>query len=338
LTLKVGIINVEGWYFPQTFARILKDLPEVELVSVAHMDARDEDMKIYNAGYTKDRFAREFGVKLYREEELEAVCVCGQYVRHADYVEMAAKNGVHVFIEKPMAVTMEDAGRIVEAGKKYGVIMATGEMFRFSEALREARERIEKGEIGRPISARVMHQHGNMFHLDPRHWYLNVANGGPELSLGWYTADLIGWFMGFDVTRVFAEYGNFRTKGSPYMDNGKALVRFKNGCIGSMDIYFSVEWPLPSAEVEVIGTEGSLVATESAFGNHYTLYKKEGPITVQKAQRDREMEELRHWVNACINKTRPEIPAEDGRRITEIALAWREAVKTKQPVNLPLKM
>jgi len=345
LTLKVGIIGVAGWFYPQTYARILKRIGEVKLVSAAHLGASDDYIRITTPGYTKDSYAEEFEVKLYKDpeemiekEELAAVCICGEYRLKANYIEMAAETGVDIFVAKPPATTIEEMDRILEAERKNNVKISVADPGRFSNMFSEVHSRVEDSEIGELISMRVLHQHGKLA-INPDHWYLKEENGGPELSLGWYTASLLRWFINSEAIRVFAEYDNFATEGSPFMDNGKALVRFENGSVGSMDIYFSVEWPFKWMEVELMGTEGSIIATESRFERHYSIYGNEGvtsSVWDPPAPLERETNEIKDWIETCIDKTKPKFSVEEAKRVLKICLAWRESAKNNQPMLLSM--
>jgi len=138
--------------------------------------------------------------------------------------------------------------------------------------------------------------------------------------------------------RVFAEYGNYMTEWAPFMDNGKALVRFKDGTIGSMDVCFSTEWPYPHTVVELMGREGSLILrlTEANW-TECTIYKESGLTTHRGSQEDAIAGEMKSWVRACLDKTEPEMSAEEAMKVLELCIGWKESAKTGQPVCLPLK-
>lgn len=345
MVLKVGVIDFAGWFYPTEYMKVLKKLDDVELVSAAFLTS-EEYMKKVN-GYGRHHYVKEFGVKLYEDidemiqkEALDAVCIFGEYSKKADHVEIAAKNGVDIFTTKPPAVTMIEMRRIVEAGRKNGVAITVPDHTRFYSTFREVHTKVREGLIGKLISARVAHQHGHLRYerMDPDHWYLKVENGGPEISLGWYTAGMLEWFMQSEPIRVFAEYGNYMTEWYPFMDNGKATVRFKDGSIGSMDIYFSTEWPYLGTDVELMGTEGSLILriTEDHW-IEYTIYKRSGIIKYRSKPEDAINAEMNSWVKSCIEKTESELSAEQAMKVLELCVAWKKSAETNRPVHLPLQ-
>jgi len=210
---------------------------------------------------------------------------------------------------------------------------------RFNGAIREVRDRVRNGEIGKLVCARVLHQHGHVQPEDmpPEHWYRKVENGGPEISLGWYCSGLLQWLVDSQPVRAFAEYDNYMTEWWPHMDNGKGLVRFADGAIGSMDVYFSTEVPYPTTEVELVGREGNIVlrVAETSW-TEYSLYKASGVTTHRARQSDSIYEEMRSWVRALNGQGPFEMPAEEAAIVLELCVAWKESAKTGQPVTLPL--
>jgi predicted dehydrogenase len=366
LVLRVGVIGLDGWFFPQTYAKVLTQASSVRLISGAHLGVTDEKLEISTPGYNKERFAKEFHIKLYdsiekmiQKEQLEAVVICGEYCRKADYVEEAAENGVDILLEKPPASTMDDMDRIVRAEQKNKVKVAVATARPYAEfgsgvLFKEAYRKIKEGIIGNPLCIRMVRQHGKLYledDLNPYfwepfnsdHWYLKKENRGPELSLGWYASDFLRWFMGSEVIRVYAEYENYITPKSPFMDNGKATVKFKNGSIGSVDLYFSVEWPFPLTSVEIVGTKGNMYAVLGHTEKTITIYNKEGIYSQvfpwDGANDDLLDYEVENWVKTLIERIplTPPLSAIEARSVLEVCIGWERSAKTNNVINLPLK-
>ena len=345
MALRVGIVDFAGWFYPAVYAEALAKLEQVQLVSAAFL-ASDKYMKKVNH-LGREHYVKEFGLKPYeaieamvQKEKLDAVCMFGEYSRKADHIEVAAGCGVHVFTTKPPATTMDQMRRIVEAGQNNGVSITVPEHTRFNGAIRQVREEVRNGQIGNLICARALHQHGPLQPelLDPEHWYRREENGGPEISLGWYTAGLLEWFIDSEPVRAFAEYDNYMTDWLPFMDNGKGMVRFKDGTIGSMDLYFSTEYPYPTTELELVGQEGSIVLRVNETGwTEYSVYKPSGVTTHRSQQPDSIYEEMRSWVRALTGGGPFEMPAEEALKVLELCIAWKESARTHQPVSLPIE-
>jgi phthalate 4,5-cis-dihydrodiol dehydrogenase len=118
--------------------------PRVELVAAA--DPRAE---------ARERFVQDFGAKGYEtvgelcaDPEVEAVYVATPHQHHAEHAIAAASRGKHVLVEKPMALSLEEAGAMIEAARKARVFLMVGHSHSFDAPIRRAREIIASGDVG----------------------------------------------------------------------------------------------------------------------------------------------------------------------------------------------
>ena len=334
------IVGLQSVYWPNAFASCLSAIPDADLVACADL-GYDPALISISLGKAPAEYAAEYDLQLYHDpvemiqaEGLDAVCICTKNTEAVRLVEQVAPLGVAIYIAKPMATTLEAAERIVNAVREHGVIATSGTTERFDGGIREAYQRFKNGAIGELISIRALHQHGNINSFPYYDWYWEEAQGGPELSLIWYAADVVRWFAGSEVTRVYAEYDNYLSDRSPFMDNGKIILRFENRVMGSIDIYFSVDgFPMPAYEVELIGTEGAIRTQQSVYEG--TLFTKGGISNFYRLQNNNLLDEMTHWVECCQNKIDPDLTIEDAQRVIALCLACRQSAQTHAPVALP---
>ena len=158
-----------------------------------------------------------------------------------------------------------------------------------------------------------------------------------------YAADLLNWFLdagAHPAARTFAEYDTLNTPGYPWMDSGKAVVRYGRGKMGSMDIYYSVPCPAPPWEIEVGGRDGIL---RTNGGNYEGMIWRRGGLDRPRMEPfaptrdDTILAAISHVVAACEQRTPFEMDAEEGYRAIELCAAWKESAATHQPVDLPLR-
>ena len=337
--VRTGIVGLQSVFWPNAFANCLSTISNAELVACADLDY-DLNLISISLSKTPAEYAAAYDLRLYHDpvemiqkEGLDAVCICAKNTEVVHLVEQVAPLGVDIYIAKPMATTLEAAERIVKAVRENGVIATSGTTERFDGGIREAYRQFRDGAIGELISIRALHQHGSINSFPKDDWYWEEAQGGPELSLIWYAADVVRWFAGSEVTRVYAEYDNYLSDQSPFMDNGKIILRFENRVIGSIDIYFSVEgFRFPSYEVELVGTAGAIRTQQSVYEG--TLFTKEGARNFYRLQNNNLLDEMTHWVECCQNKTDPDLTIEDAQRVIELCLACRESAQTHTPVAL----
>ena len=340
-TIRTGIVGLQSVYWPHAFANCLSAISHAELVACADLDY-DPNLISISLGKTPAEYAAAYDLQLYHDplemiqkEGLNAVCICAKNTEAVRLVEQVAPLGVDIYIAKPMATTVEAAKRIVKAVREHGLVATSGTTERFDGGIREAYQQFKNGAIGELISIRALHQHGNINSFPRDDWYWEEAQGGPELSLIWYAADVVSWFAGSEVTRVYAEYDNYLSEHSPFMDNGKIILRFENRVIGSIDIYFSVTgFRFPTYEVELVGTIGAIRTQQSVYEG--TLFTKEGINNFYRIQNNNLLDEMTHWVECCQHKTDPDLTIEDAQRVLELCLACRQSAQTNTPIALPL--
>ena len=343
MALQIGIVGLATRFWPVALPQNLSALPNARLRAIATVGAADAEIQA-TAGISKQQYAERFHAKVYDgieemidAERLDTVVVCSRHSQHADHVERAAAKKVRICICKSMATSLRDADRIVAAGKKHGVPIAVGPGGRFEPQHLVAREIIESGRIGRPISLRIAHSHGTIDAFPPGDWYRLESEGGPELSLGWYVMDVLRALLPRRVTRVFAEYHNFTSPGSPFMDEGKVILRYEDDTMASCDMYFSNRFAFPTWELEVIGTKGAVRTHSGAPDDGVPrglLWTADGMQKLDVPDGSFWPADTAAWVNAFDRGEPPPIDAEEGRIITQISLACWESAKKKRPVDV----
>ncbi len=150
-----------------------------------------------------------------RDPEIDAVDICLPTPMHRDAAEAAFAAGKHVLLEKPIALTLEDAEAIIEAAERSGRIFMVGLVLRFWPEYVELQRRLTAGELGRPLSVSTMRlsppADWNDWLGDPR------RSGGVPVDLLIHDFDQMNWLLG-QPRRVFAR--------APVPDHVHALVEY----------------------------------------------------------------------------------------------------------------
>lgn len=212
-------------------------------------------------------FARRHGAERWttrREElladpEVTAVYVATEHHRHCEDVIAAAEAGKHVLCEKPMANSVADCRRMIEACRANGVALQIAYYRRYYPKLIRMKELLDAGAIGQPVNAQI--HFGSRVaeaQITPRNWRLNaeIAGGGALVDTGSHRLDLLCWFLG-EPERVgaFAE-----TQELPITapDLESLLIRMVNGVHATT----SHSYRSPSEDrFDIFGTHGLLSAT-----------------------------------------------------------------------------
>lgn len=313
--MRIGLFGLVDHYWCRALPESIRGVEGVSFVGVAALGTADTYLTEI-AGFTRAEFGQRFSVPVYdapedlvREQRPDAVFIATEHSRAVELVEVAARHRLHAYIAKPMASKPADLDRIVAAVRGAGIIATSGNTARFHPMLRAAWERVRAGDIGRLMSVHVMHQHGSIDDFRPAHWYRREGEGGPELSLAWYVVDLLTWFAQAPVKRVFAEYGNFASPDSPFMDEGKILLRFADGVMATADVHFAARWRSPTWGLEVVGDAGMIRVCEPyADGMRFA---PEGVASfVHPVVPGLLNAEVREWVRACRAQRDPEVTIE----------------------------
>lgn len=335
------MIGLSTLYWPIAIAEKLKRYSGVDFLSASTLGISESYIK-ETLGLASQEYADRFNIRLYEEpeemvkkENLDTVVITTRHTEHAFWAEKMAELGLNIFIPKTFATTISDADRIVEAQRKYNVKIAVGPSARFLPHFVSAKNAIENDAIGKPFSMRICHHHGTIDVFKPNDWYRDPKEGGPELSLGWYGIDLILYFMNDKVKRVFAEYDNFTSPNSPFMDCGRINMRMANGGIASFDMYFCNRVPYPSWQMEIIGPKG-VISIHRGEGNSnktvVSLDNANGYQTLPLPNQTKDWETF--WVEDFLNDRQPEISAEEARTITLISLSALESADKNCPVEV----
>ncbi len=226
--LRTGILGCGG--FAQVHAQIALDLPD-DLSLVAFCDRND-----WKARACAEKFAPDAAVftdhhALLDQTDLDLLIVCLPPYGHSDEVELAAQHGVHLLIEKPVALTSEAAWAMVEAAERATIKTQVGFMYRFGAAVerfKELQAADETGQIGM-MTARYF---CNALHAP--WWRMRDKSGGQTVEQVIHMFDLLRYLMG-DPVSVYSRQTNLFHKDVPdytVEDVSATVVNFAQGELG----------------------------------------------------------------------------------------------------------
>lgn len=197
---------------------------------------------------------------------LDAVSVCTSNDSHAEIAVKALDHGLHVLCEKPMAVTLEGAEKMVEAARKNGRILMIGQNQRLNGTHQRAHELIRKGEIGKVISFETVFAHSGpeTWSVDPgkNTWFFDKKKAvmGAMADLGSHKTDLIRFLLDDDIASVDAKIVTLDKRGSDGSliavdDNAFVIYEMKSGAVGTLRASWTNYGPENNSTV-IYGSEG----------------------------------------------------------------------------------
>ena len=306
-------------------------LPDVAVTWVADRDAARVEALAAKVGARATR----------REEEaiaaadVDAVVVAVPTQFHRPVTELAAAHGKHVFCEKPIARTIDDAEAMVAACRSAGVRLMIGHVVRFYPEYARIKTMLDErliGQIGVVRASRV--------NLNPgaeRVWYVDLERtGGLVVDMMIHDLDTLRWYFG-EVERVFA-HGLSYTPHQPTTDYALALLRFENGVIAHVE----ASWAHTRfrTAIELSGQHGTIrhdseksaairierTAPGDAPGSAWTTGSPvaEGPYQA----------EVRHFLARLEDGAPFLVEGAEAIRSLALALAVLDSIRTGRPVHL----
>jgi UDP-N-acetylglucosamine 3-dehydrogenase len=330
MALKAAVIGVGT--MGRNHARVYAQLEHATLVAAA-----DTDPKALEA------IARTYKVQTYTDYEqmldeakpdLVSVAVPTRF--HREVATVVLKRGVHVFLEKPIASTVEEGQKIVDCSRATGIKLAVGHIERFNPAVIALKEQLDAGQLGRifQIHARRVGP------FPPR-----IEDVGVVIDLATHELNLLEYLTGSQVQSVYAEIE--REIHARHEDLLTGILKFTDGAIGILDI----NWLTPTKirELSLIGERGMfsvnyLTQDLYFYENDYLNGNWEGfPIMgVSEGRKIRHtimrreplVAELESFAEAIKNNAEPQISGEEALRAVFLAQRLLESGQKHEVVRV----
>jgi len=296
----------------------------------------------------RDNIAARCGVPGFGslEEALEstrfdAVVITTPTFTHEPLTRQAAGAKLHVFCEKPMALSLAECDRMMEATGRAGVLLQLGFMRRFDPEFAAAAARIEAGEIGRPMILKSL-THGPGL---PPAWARDLhTSNGMLAEVNSHDWDTMRWLARSDYQRVYAEVSNFKgaergVTTEDFYDCALAQIRFESGALGVISGICPCEYGY-DARVEIVGERGILqigdlrgqavvVCTNRDQGLVTPIYR-----TWPERFAGAYVLEMRHFVECIRTGAQPRVSGEDGKWAVAGVLAATRSFREGRAVRL----
>ncbi|MBN1640873.1 MAG: Gfo/Idh/MocA family oxidoreductase [Anaerolineae bacterium] len=285
------------------------------------------------------------------DPRVDAVIVTVETNRHAAFVERAAVAGKHVLLQKPMATTLADCDRIIEAVQRHGIKFSMAFQMRHDPVNKKIKELVDAGAVGKVAVVRRRHAIDVLlnpaFVNGPTRWHLDpTANVGMFFDEASHPADWFYWIFG-QPRSVIAEIDSVVTDVSPD-DNGVAIYRFAKGEIGIL--LNSSTSVAAVATTEIYGDKGTIIQD---YGDAVALKspRPEGvaplrmirsgeerwtefDLPIPGSQRERLIAVPRPFIDYVRGLTEETISAEEGRVSVEMVLGAYRSMAEGRRIDL----
>jgi predicted dehydrogenase len=311
----VGVGGIAGHHLKQL--QSIEDARVVALCDVVEERVRQRVEEFGGTAYTDYR-------QMIEREEMDALYVCIPPFTHQDAEILAAQKGIHLFVEKPVALTMEKALEVQEAVQRAGVITSVGYTLRYFAVTDVARRYLQDKTIAMVTS----HRWGGL--PDTPWWRVMGQSGGQLVEQTTHQVDLMRYLAG-EIVEVHARYATRVLGDVPNLDIPDVQVatfQFESGAVGSLTTSCALRKGGGKSDLNFILRDALLQYTtrdvkvspdsapqpEPAVGEH---------LTIDQA-----------FIRAVATGDRSLIrsPYEDGLRSMDVTLAANESARTGKPV------
>jgi myo-inositol 2-dehydrogenase/D-chiro-inositol 1-dehydrogenase len=276
----------------------------------------------------------------YREilanSDIEAVLICSPTSDHARMAQDAARAGKHIFLEKPVALSLPEIDCVLAAVQRAGVRLQVGFNRRFDANYRRVRRAIESGEIGEPALIHIVSRDP----APPPIEYVK-SSGGMFLDMTIHDFDMARFLIGQEVEELYAAAGvrvDPAIGAAGDVDTAVITLKFVNGVIGTIDNSRRAAYGYDQ-KVEVLGSMGS-VATLNNYPNQAIVsdgqsIRRDLPLNFfMDRYTDSFRAEVSEFVDAVLHDKPVPVGGHDGRVPVVMALAAQKSHRENRPVRL----
>jgi len=278
-----------------------------------------------------------------KDDRIDVVDICTPTFTHAEFAVRALEAGKHVLVEKPIALNISDADKMINAANKNSRLLMVAHVLRFFSDYMKMKELVDAGALGEIVSLRAW-RGGPAPDWSP--WFMNLEeSGGVAVDLAIHDVDYAIWVNESTPIRVYAKVGNLKHKKYNIHDFALINLRFPSGSIAVIE----ANWALPknypfTMRLEIVGTRGvatldnqSSIPLKLWTDNNIEIFAPESlpwRPGVHPFPLDPFYREIRHFVECIKYDKKPMTNGEEAKKSLAVCLAAIESAQKGLPVNM----
>jgi predicted dehydrogenase len=290
--------------------------------------------------------------------DVQIADLCLPHHLHAPVAIEAANAGKHVFVEKPIANTLDEADAMIAACRENGVLLMVDQTKRYQNRHRKLKELLDAGYVGDPILVRGAYLQDIIYawhHMEPERLKGYWKHDGVISGIGIHALDLLRWLIGEAIeVQAVASTSDLIDPQRRTEDSGHVLLRFANGCIGEVTVSYVLKTPHFAASwdvmpIEIYGRDGSIRMDEhdtitvtsdkigGAAGSGVFQVQTRPPVGAPRPPAEGMAGAADHFLDCVLNGTQPLTHGQDARASLELVEAAYRSIQEGHAVRLPLK-
>lgn len=287
--------------------------------------------------------------EMIKNEKPELIAIATESGKHAEIALYCIEEGCNLIIEKPIALSLEDADAIIVNARQKGVKVCACHQNRFNKSVQKIREAIEAGRFGRLFygTAHIRWNRGEDYYKQASWRGTWEQDGGALMNQCIHNIDLLRWMMGDDIVEVVGITDNLKHDFIDAEDLGIALVKFANGSYGIIEGTTNI-YPTNLEETLYIFGENGTIKAGGKSVNIIEEWRfadgQDEPDQVKNKYHENPPNVYgfghkplyKDVIDAVKNNRQPYVSVEDGRRALELVLAIYKSAAQGTSVKLPI--
>lgn len=282
-------------------------------------------------------------------EKPELVAIATESGEHAKIALDCLDFGANIIIEKPIALSLEDADKIIDKSKEKDLVVCANHQNRFNKSIKKIREAVENGNFGKMLygTAHIRWNRGKDYYTQAPWRGTWEQDGGALMNQCIHNIDLLRWMMGDEISEVCAYTDNLNHDFIEAEDLGIAIVKFKNGSYGIIEGTTDVYPKNLEETLYLFGQKGTVKAGGKSVNIiEEWIFEDDKEDTEKIKKENSEIPKniygfghtplYANVINAINTHTKPLVDAEAGRRALELVLAIYKSASEGKPIKLPL--
>ncbi len=337
--INFGLIGTGLW--GEMHAKVYSSYPGIKFKAVC--DLNEERAREVALKYGASECYKDYRELLGRND-ISAVSIATPDFAHTDIIIAAAKAGKHILVEKPLATSVEDCEKIIEAVESAKNIKFMVDFHnRWNPPFVSAKSAIENGELGKPMFMYIRLSDTIFVPTGMLSW---ASKSEVIWFIGSHVIDLARWLFNDEVCKVYAVSRSevLKGRGIDTPDFYSAILEFKNGAVVTIENCWILPDSLPTIidfKCEILCSQGAIYLDVSSHRaiQKYTKDKASypdilGAPVIHNQQMGFTVESIRHFVDCVVNDKQPMVTIKDGFATTKIISAIRESSKAGLPVEI----
>jgi len=331
--------------FSVVVANTIQRSSKVELISCYDVNPQQMDKTSERYGCAQDKSYED----MVRRDDLDGIVIVSPNMFHREQTELAASHGKHLYVEKPIANTLEDGRRMIEACEEASVTLLVGHVHRRHAVNRKVKELVDAGSLGKlmMVESNMSSSQGWDLKPDEFRWRSDDTGcpGGSLMTIGVHQADTLNYIFG-PIKTVFSMFKKLHIP-APIEDVTSTMFEFESGILG----YIGSNFASPRTDwMHVYGTEANLRRTVSRVDRRFDIERKQGPDEGSRLERfsagstepelvelthgDPLLEEIDEFADCVLTGRKPETDGQVSMAALALIRAAIESSRTGKPVEV----